>query len=624
MDPRLLRYYNQELQHLREMGAEFAREFPKIASRLGMDGIEVSDPYVERLLEGVAFMSARVQLRLDAEFPRFSQRLLEMVYPQYLAPTPSMLVAQFRPQLEESNLARGVTLQRGTMLRANSGKADATECQFTTAQDLTLWPLELREARYFSFAPDLPLNALPVGSRIKGGVRLRLQAAPGMRIDELDLETLRVYLGGADEVAYKLYELIGATVVGALLCPTERPTGWHEFVPAEAVRTIGFDDDEALLPISARNFGGYRLLQEYFAFPQRYLFFEVGGLARALSRCAGEAIDLVLLFGRGDPVLESVVDANNFVLHCVPAFNLFERRTDRIRISDSGHEHHVIADRTRPMDYEIFDLTEVSGFGAGADSEQRFEAFYASYHANGDSPHAYYTLRREPRIYSERQKRFGSRTSYIGSEVFISLVDPDEAPYRADLRQLSLKALCTNRDLPLVMPHGNAATDFSLEVAAPVASIHCVRGPSRPYASVAHGAAAWRFISHLSLNYLSLLDSSPQQGAAALRELLELHSPTEDVASARQIEGMRNIHTAPVLKRLPMPGPLCFGRGVGITLEVDEMHFEGGSAFLLGSVLERFFARHVSVNSFTETTLRSIGRGELMHWKPRCGLRPIF
>ena len=624
MDPRLLKYYNQELQHLREVGAEFAAEFPKIAGRLGMEGIEVSDPYVERLLEGTAFMAARVQLRLEAEFPRFTQRLLEMVYPQYLAPTPAMLVAQLQPIMEETNLAKGVTIERGTVLQAGGGKNDMTQCQFTTAQDLTLWPLELIEARYFSFAPDLPLNTLPVGGRIKGGVRLRLRVSPGMKIKELSLDCLRLHLGGADEVAYKLYELIGANTLGALVCPTGRPAEWHEFVPADKVNPVGFEDDEALLPVTARNFGGYRLVQEYFAFPQRYLFFEVGGLARAVSRCDAEEIDLVLLFGKGDAVLESVVDGNNFMLHCVPSVNLFERRTDRIRITDSTHEHHVVVDRTHPMDYEVYELTEVSGFGVGADSEQSFEPFYASYHASGGAPHGYFTARREPRIFSSRQKKVGSRTSYVGSEVFVSLVDPDEAPYRADLRQLSLKALCTNRDLPIIMPQGSGQTDFSLEIAAPVAAIRCVRGPSKPYSSATEGAAAWRFISHLSLNYLSLLDSNPQEGAAALRELLELHAPTQDVGSARQIEGLRSIHTEPVLKRLPMPGPLCFGRGIAVSIELDEMNFEGSSAYLLGAVLERFFARHVSINSFTETTLRSVARGEIKRWGPRCGLRPIF
>lgn len=624
MDPRLLKYYNQELQHLRETGAEFAREFPKIAGRLGMEGIEVSDPYVERLLEGVAFMSARVQLRLDAEFPRFSQRLLEMIYPQYLAPTPSMLIAQMRPVMEETNLAEGVTIERGTVLQAAAGRPDATQCQFTTAHDLTLWPLETAEAKYFSFSPDLPLNALPVGTRIKGGVRLRLRTSPGLKIRELSLDRLRIFLGGADEIAFKLYELIGANIVGALACPTKRPIPWHEFLPADRIAPVGFEDAEALLPPTARNFGGYRLLQEYFAFPQRFLFFEVSGLARAIRRCEDNEIDLVLLFGKGETQLESVVDASNFGLHCVPAINLFPKRTDRIRITDSTHEHHVIGDRTRPMDFEIFDLTEVTGFGVGADSEQKFESFYASYHASGRSSHGFYTLRREPRIFSERQKRVGPRTSYVGSEVFLSLVDPNEAPYRADLRQLSMHALCTNRDLPLIMPYGSGASDFSLEIAAPVASIHCLKGPSKPYSSAAQGPAAWRFISHLSLNYLSLLDASPHEGAAALRELLELHSPTEDVGAVRQIEGVRSIRTEAVLKRLPMPGPLCFGRGIGVTLELDELNFEGGSAFLLGSVLERFLARHVSINSFTETTLRTIGRGEIMRWKPRCGLRPIF
>src|SRR4051794_14447658 len=151
MDPRLLRYYNQELQHLHEMGAEFAQQFPKIAARLGIDGIEVSDPYVERLLEGAGFLAARVQLKLDAEFPRFTQRLLEILYPNFLAPTPSMLVAQFRPQPDEPNLAQGVTIARGSALRSQLGKGDTSTCEFRTAHELTLWPLELTAAEYFSF-----------------------------------------------------------------------------------------------------------------------------------------------------------------------------------------------------------------------------------------------------------------------------------------------------------------------------------------------------------------------------------------------------------------------------------------------------------------------------------------
>src|SRR6185436_17955759 len=174
MDPRLLQYYNLELQHLRETGAEFAREFPKIAARLGMHDLEVADPYVERLLEGVGFLAARVQLKLDAEFPRFTQSLLEIVYPHYLAPTPSMVVAKLSPDPGETNLAAGVTIPRGTTMQGIQIAEDTAACEFRSAQDVTLWPLEVVSASYFSFAPDLPITSLPVASRVKGGLRIRL------------------------------------------------------------------------------------------------------------------------------------------------------------------------------------------------------------------------------------------------------------------------------------------------------------------------------------------------------------------------------------------------------------------------------------------------------------------
>src|SRR5512143_485552 len=334
MDPRLLRHYNQELQHLREMGAEFAQQFPQIAARLGMEGIEVSYPYVERLLEGVGFLAARVQLKLEAEFPRFTQRLLEIVYPNYLAPTPSMLVAQFQPDLNEANLARGITIPRGSAMRSLLGKGDVTACEFRTAQDTTLWPLEIVSAKYFSFAADLPLNALPSGQKVKGGVRLRLRATAGLNFDQLKLESLRLFLSGADEVAYKLYELTFGACLGMLVGPPQRPLPWYEFVPRKHVRPVGYGDGEALLPVTLRGFQGYRLLQEYFAFPQRYLFADLDGLGKAAQRQSGNELEIVLLFERGDAQLESVVDAANFSLFCTPAVNLFPRRCDRIHVAE--------------------------------------------------------------------------------------------------------------------------------------------------------------------------------------------------------------------------------------------------------------------------------------------------
>ncbi|MEC5386829.1 type VI secretion system baseplate subunit TssF [Uliginosibacterium sp. H3] len=626
MDPRLLRYYNLELQHLREMGAEFARQFPKVAARLGMDGIEVADPYVERLLEGAGFLAARVQLRLDAEFPRFTQRLLEMLHPHYLAPTPSMLIAQFNPIPGETNLAKGVTLPRGAPFRSSfgsSGQGEGVACEFRTAHEIQLWPLELTQARYFSFAADLQLAKLPLRGRVKGGIRFNLRTTGGLTFNQLSLDRLPLHLGGAHDIAYKLCELIGASTLGIVVQPTGAAPAWQHFIPPEKVQLTGYDDEQALLPTKSRGFGGYRLLQEYFSFPDRFMFFEMSGLAPALAHPVSE-LEIIILFAQGDAMLESVVDASNLLLHCTPAINLFAKRADRIHISDSSHEFHVVPDRTQPLDYEIYEITEVSGHSAGSRDEQRFLPFYADYHSDLGNDNAYYTARREPRLYSEKQKRVGPRTGYIGSEVFLSLVDPREAPYRAELRQLSIQALCTNRDLPIIMPLGAGKSDFSLDIAAPVESIRCVRGPSRPYSMLAEGSVAWRLISHLSLNYLSLLDSNRDEGASALREMLALYATTGDSGLKRQVDGMKSVSVAPVVARLPFPGPVCFGRGLQVTLEVDELAFEGGGAFLFGCVMEHFFARHASLNSFTQTELRSLSRGQIMRWGPRCGQRPII
>ena len=636
MDPRLLQYYNIELQHLREMGAEFAEQFPKIAARLGMNGLEVTDPYVERLIEGVGFLAARVHLKLDAEFPRFTQALIETVYPHYLAPTPSMLVAQFVPDPNEPGLATGVTVPRGTTMQGVMGGDDATGCEFRTAQDVTLWPIEIVSASYFSYAPDLPLNSLPVAQRIKGGLRLTLRTTAGLKFSQLSLDRLILYLTGQSDVATALFEYCVAAGLGVMVLPGKGASRWHEFLPASSIQPIGFSDNEALLPVTLRAFQGYRLLQEYFAFPQRFRFLEVSGLQRVISRIDGSELELVLLLGRGNANLESVVDASNLALCCTPAVNLFPKRADRIHVTEGAFEYHVVPDRTRPIDFEVYEITSVVGHGVGEHSEQVFRPFYSAYSSDDEHEHtAYFTTRREPRLISTEQRRRGARSSYIGSEVFMGLVDAAQAPFRGDLRQLSIQTLCTNRDLVLHLPVGITKSDFALDVSAPVTKIRVISGPSRPHAPIAEGNVAWRAISHLSLNYLSLVNATPQDGAAALRDLLELYASAGDVSAKKQIDGVRFVRAEPVVRRVPPPprdragaksaAPrLAFGRGLEVTVDVDELAFEGGSAFLLGSVLAHFFAAYVSINSFTETVFRSPGRGEIHRWVPQWGARPTL
>ncbi|MCC2657645.1 MAG: impG, partial [Panacagrimonas sp.] len=253
-----------------------------------------------------------------------------------------------------------------------------------------------------------------------------------------------------------------------------------------------------------------------------------------------------------------------------------------------------------------------------------FLPFYDAYQESPDEDHqAYFTLQREPRLLSANQKRKGFRSTYVGSEVFISLADATEAPYSENLKQLAVKVLCTNRDLPLHMPVGLGTTDFTPDRSVPAQTLRCIRGPTRPQSTFRENLSAWALISHLSLNYLSLMDSDAQRGAIALRDMLALycgHDPTAE----KQVEGVRSVRVQPVVRRLPMPGPIAFGRGLRIELELNELLFQGGSPFLFGAVMEQFFSRYVSLNSFTETVLRGSARGEIMRWVPRCGDRAIL
>jgi type VI secretion system protein ImpG len=624
MDPRILRYYNRELQHVREMGAEFAREYPKIAGRLGLEGIEVADPYVERLLEGFAYLSARVQLKVDAEFPAFTQHLLQIVYPHYLAPTPSMAVVQFQPDLNEAGLAAGYTITRGTMLRSTVGQDDRTPCEYRTAHDTHLWPLEIKEAKYFGSSASLASIGITAPETVKAGIRLTFRTTAGVPLSGLQMDALAVYLSGADELPGTLYETIFAAGAGFIVrSPGMRTDQFRR--DRECIERCGFSDEEALLPCGRRSFQGYRLLQEYFAFPERLLFFRLNQLRSAVSRLKGNEFEIVLLLSRAAPSLEGAISAEQFKLFCTPSINLTEKRADRIHLDGVQNEYQIIADRTRPLDFEIHEVTAAEGFGSGTEPETVFDPFYAGNEASWHGRHkAFFMLRREPRLLSTRQRAAGPRSSYVGSEVFISLVDADQAPHASELRQLALKVTCTNRDLPLHMPVGKGSTDFTADIGAPLVAIRCIAGPTKPRSSAVHGEYAWRMLSHLSLNYLSLLESSNKEGAVALRELLLLYSDANDSSTQRQIEGVREISARPTTGRLPVNDQVSYVRGLEIQLSCDDSAFHGRGVFLMGAVLEEFFRRYVSLNSFTRTVLRTVERGEVMRWPARLGQRQIL
>jgi len=625
-DQRFLRYYEQELRFVRDMAGEFASEHARVANRFGLDADSCADPHVEWLLDGFAFLAARVQQKLDGDYAVFTQHLLEMIYPDYLAPTPATGIAALELAPDAPPLEAGVTVPHGSRLQTAIVPGEASRCTFTTAHSVTVWPVELAEARYLAPAA---LAAMGISGGAPAGILFKLRSRQAIPFSSLAFDRLALYLSSRDRAAHLLYEaMIGrcAGIVGLL-------DGKSRGVMTLEGRTLrlGFDDDEALLPQSPRGLSGFRLLREYFALPERFLFVGVDGLLPLARRATGQEIEFVVLLNRNEPVLDGAVTKDRFTLFATPIINLFPRRAKPILIEPYDDQHHVVIDRSRPLDHEVFSITRVAGYGMDSQEVCSFSPFYAEPARDSVGSPGYYTMERRPRLLGESKRRLrAGRSSYLGSEIWIELCDAKGGPLQPQLKRLDVDALVSNRDLSLHLPPGELK--LSVEAGGPVGGARVIGGLTRPRPSPAAvepqgggvwGDVAWRLIGHLALNHHSLVDGPDGRGADALRGLLELYAGSAEPQIARHVEAVRNVSSRAVTARLPGSAPITFGRGLEVTLDLAEAAIQDGSAFVFGGVLETFFRRYVTLNSFVETVLKTNERGEIMRWPSQLGRRHL-
>ena len=626
MDPQLLDHFNRELAYMREAGGEFAAAHPKIARRLGMHGTEVDDPYVERLIESFSFMSARVQIKLDAEFPRFTERLLETLYPNYLCPTPSMAVARLQPKGGLSDDMTAYTVPRHSVFTARPAPGEKTACKFRSSQPVMLWPIEIVEARLTAAPPDLAgiHRRLPPHLQLAGALRLRLRLTTetGSFAGLKGLDELPIYLGGSEDVASHLFELLHASAVGMVIGAPGQLTAQSTLVTEGALVHEALEPGQGLLPLQWNTFHGHNLLHEFFACPQRFWFFRLTQLRAGLATIDGPEAEIVVLLSRPPGTLQPLVDAAQFALFCTPVINLFEHQGAPVMLNSAQSEFHLVPDTNHPLDFEVHSVQALTQPIDKDLNPAVFRPIYETRNEDEGNHGRYFSLRREARLPSDNARRYGTRMPYVGSELFASLVDQDEAPYPESLGSLSMTALLTNRDLPGLVPR-NGVSDLTFDGGTPLSGIGLIRAPSTPRPPFARKELSWRLIRQLGFNHLPLQDLPQREGAAALRDMLKLFVDPGDGATLRQIDSLVASSLKPVTRRLPGKGPLLYGRGVECTLTVDEAGFSGSSPYLFGLVLERYLARHVSLNVFTETVLVSVQRGNVTRWSTRMGGRGI-
>jgi type VI secretion system protein ImpG len=652
MNREFLDFYNRELSLLYEQAGEFADQYPGIAERLGGLVRERADPMVAGLLEGAAFLAARVQLKLKHEFPEFTANLLEQLVPNYLAPTPSAMLVKVLPPYSDPALRDGKKIPRGAYFDASYRERERSlACRFRLCRDVVLWPFDVTGAEYFSTAGALQALGVPVAGDVISGLRVSLTHRVAARIDEeipdaearskpetwfagCRITELPIHLCGAEQDAIALYEQIISGCVGVYFRYLD-DFGDPVVIPAprDCIRQVGFDEEDALFPNDSRVFRGSELLREYFVFPRKFLAFNLVGLRAIMPRLRSKSVDIVLAFDKHDARLAASVRLNTFSLYTAPSINLFEKTSDRIPIKSNTHEYHVVPDRSRYLEYEPHRVLDVyAHFPAEQDKVPVRPLYSASMDKIGGAVEdLFFTARRLPRRRTVEEKARGETSDYVGTDMFISLLEPGELNGAKSAVELSVRALCSNRHLTEHLPVGQSGADFRLLDDTSLTLV-CVAGPTRPREPVVSqirsrseissiGVVTWRLINMLSLNYLGLVDRGAGKNAAALREMLSLFADFLDDATERKIRGLRSVDSRPVVRRIRERAGSGAARGQEITISLDEKAFEGSGVFLLGAVLERFFAEYSGLNYFTQTVIATPERGEIMRWPARMGLR---
>lgn len=605
MTPDLLRYYEHELLSLRKLSGEFAARYPERAAALQLSQEGCDDPHVERILQGFALIAGRIQRKLDDQFPEITQSLLEMLYPHLLRPVPSMAIVQFELDPELSKSTSGHVIPRGTLVYA--APKGGVQCRFRTAYETRLWPLQVSSGSFLRTSAIAGLPRHAGGEEERYAVRLELQVRGGP-FAALDLRELRFRLGGDTQAAYWIYELL-FNDLGRILVRSRGDAGQVQetVLPASSVAPVGFAREEALLPYAPTSFSGYRLLQEYFCFPQKFLFFDLRGLEAVPRHTRGDKLEIFFLLkpfeqNERERFLEAAVNRETFQLGCVPAINLFEQSADPIRVSHTKTEYPVVPDVHAPDGAEVYSVDRLVAVTHTTEAVREYRPFYSLRHgAEDEAPKAFWFATR----------RGSERANDAGTDVFVSLVDQRFTPTEPAAEAITPHVTCSNRDKPVSLHLNGTWGELDLENGAAVKA-RAIFGPTEAIRPALRRDLHWRLISHLSLNHLSMVKG----GAEALREILRLYDTAHTPATARQIEGVMHVHSTRKVARLEEDFGFVFAQGVSIELELDEERFAGNSAYLFASVLDRFFGLYCSVNSFTELRVTTRQRKGMVWQRP--------
>jgi len=591
MADELLPYYEKELAYIRQLGGEFAKENPKIASRLGINDDSIEDPHVSRMIESFAFLNARIHHKLDDDFPQLSDALIDLIYPHYQRPLPSMSIVQF--EADQEQLDSDYHIPKDTALETQQTKHGS--CQFTTSYDIDLLPISVTHAELIGRPFATPLSNKMNGA--KSVLKISIETfSPDIIFSDLKVEKLRFFLRGQAQHINPLYELLLSGSNHTVLSAGESDTSPISLGP-DVIKPVGFSKEEGLLPYPASSFIGYRLLTEYFAFPEKFMFVDITGLANKLTNHPSNKLDLYIYLNEANVELEHNITNKTFALGCTPAVNLFKHTADPIKLDQTQHEYKITPDSRRPAGYEVYSVDSVIGTSSSGE-DLPYTPFYGLNHQQQDNQsHAYWHTAR-------RQAKLDIYDRDEGTDMFISLVDLNFDPNVPYDRTIVLETTCSNRDIPQKLPFTSSQPQLQcVDSAPPCSAIRCMTQPSYVVRAPLRNHARWRLISHLNLNFLSLTGGG--DACLALKEILRLYDFRGSAVTSALIDSIIVVESKPISAPLNIEGHTTMCRGIEIEITLDDSMLSGTSAFLFASVLEHFFALYCSINSFTRLLVKT-------------------
>ena len=606
----LLPYYEQELGFLRRYSREFSERYPKIAGRLLMVGEVCEDPHIERMIQSFALLNSRISKRLDDDYPEFTEALLDVLYPHYLRSFPSCSIVKMDYAAAASQLTSSSLVARGTELSTRPVKGVA--CKFKTIYDVVVAPVKLSHARFDAIATVPEAVVLPPKATSTISITLDITSAQANQL-QLGLQALRVFIDGEASFCSALRD----SLLTRSICAYAEPEQGRRWLALKKlpVSAAGFAEEDALIPFAARSHPAYRLLTEYFAFPEKFNFFDIqfGEIIKLLpSACKSFTLHLVLGDMRADSNTARMLAnlaASNLLLGCTPVINLFKQRGDPIRLTHAAAHYPVVADSRRAFAYEVYSIDSVKMVRQTPQGESitEFRPFYSLRHGEVPEKEGHYWVARRNEMMALKSP---------GYETEISIVDIDFDPASVETQTLSLDLTCCNRDLPASLAYGLPGGDLFLEGGSTVRSVSFLRKPSMSYRFERGRGAHWRLISHLSLNHLSL----SQGGLEAFQEMLRLYDLPRSAISQRQIAGIVALEHKPAKAWLAGNPFASLVRGLEVRLTIDEESFVGSGIHAFANMVDCFLGLYVNANSFTQLVVVSNKTGEeLLRCMPRSG-----